>query len=167
MVVQTWVGGLSFMQQSVLLCAIRGPDGIHKDHPVKKLLRWYRRCVLYCSFHSRELGEPYAHKTPYEFCGGSFTGPLMDERLGSLRMLHDEYLRCVDELPHHFQLHLMHAVEILGYKYPDLEVRAQWNSFYRRIVNDAHLNPETEEQMDRRLGDVERQWREAEEVTAK
>jgi len=30
-----------------------------------------------------------------------------------------EYLYSVDEVPHHFHLHLMHAAEILGYKHPD------------------------------------------------
>ncbi len=30
-----------------------------------------------------------------------------------------------------------------------------------------HLNPETVEQMDKRLGDNEKDWRAAEEVTAK
>ena len=41
-----------------------------------------------------------------------------------------------------------------------------WFNFYKRLVNDAHLNIETKEQMMKRLGDNENDWREAEEVTA-
>jgi len=31
-VLQDWVHELTFMQQSVLIAAVRGPDGIRKDH---------------------------------------------------------------------------------------------------------------------------------------
>lgn len=157
-VLQPWVERISFMQQSVLLTAVRGPDGIHKDHIAKVLLRWYRRCILFTAFD----GAIYA--TPDQPGGGSFTGPIppgmtLDDAL-------DQYLRCVDELPHHYQLHFMHAAEIIGYKHPDPDIRAWWNKCYLRLVNDAHLYPESEALMDRRLGDNERQWREREEVVA-
>lgn len=159
-VLQLWVEQLTHMQQSVLLAAIRGPDGIKKDHVVKQILRWYRRCILFCAF------EKIVHKTPNEPCGGSFTGAIqwrMDEGMELVK----EYLRHVDELPHHFQLHLMHAAEILGYKHPDSVLSEWWFNFYLAIVNDAHLCPESREAMERRLGDSEKQWREAEVVTAK
>jgi hypothetical protein len=45
-VVRDWVAALSLMQQSVLLTAIRGPDGVPKYHPSKYIVRWYRRAVL-------------------------------------------------------------------------------------------------------------------------
>jgi hypothetical protein len=79
----------------------------------------------------------------------------------------DEYLRSVDEIPHHFHLHFMHAAEILGYKHPSFEIREFWNTVYLRIVRDAHLNPETEAQMDKRLGDNREDWIAAEEVVAR
>lgn len=113
--------------------------------------------------------------SPYEQGGGSFTGPLhlnhgthQDPRepTGQIDGFVGTYLRHVDELPHHFQLHLMHAAEILGYKHPDPDVNGFWRAFYLAIVKDAHLRPETEETMDHRLGDVETQWRAAEVVTA-
>ena len=44
-VLQPWVSGLTFMQQTVLLTAIRGPDGVPKYGPTKMLLRWFRRCI--------------------------------------------------------------------------------------------------------------------------
>lgn len=70
-----------------------------------------------------------------------------------------QYLDAIDDLPHHFHLHFIHAVEILGYKHGDMRIRAWWHTTYRRFAHDMHLSPETEEQMDYRLNDNEQQWR--------
>lgn len=93
-----------------------------------------------------------------------------------------DYLCDVDALPHHFQLRFMHAVEIVGYKHPGLSVPAGkdrygaalatsdnaimdwWSAVYRRLVHDMHLHPETEAEMDRRLGDSRDQWLERADV---
>lgn len=157
-VLQDWTFGITFMMQSVLITATRGPDGIRKDHPVKVLIRFLRRSFLLSAFDGRELWNPY------EPGGGSFTGPLNKEH--SIDSYIEVYLRHVDELPHHFQLHMMHAAEILGYYHPDDDVRRYWLSFYKAIVNDAHLMPEPKEKMDRRLGDNPAHWKEAEQVIA-
>lgn len=157
-VTQSWIHELPFMQQTVLLTAIRGPDGIAKYHFSKFLLRWYRRCILLSALDGRAL------TTPHEQGGGSFTGPsTMDPDSGStwqteMESIVNDYLRCVDELPHHFQLHFMHAAEILGYKHPDAEIRAWWHTTYLRLVHDMHLWPETEAQLDERLGDSREGW---------
>lgn len=165
-VIQEWVCGLTFMQQSVLIASVRGPDGLPKLHVAKYILRWLRRCTLISAFDGKVLDRPYIPG------GGSFTGPSMDCYFdihpendnrdafdeiaeGKMAELAHQYLDCVDEIPHHFQLHLMHAAEIIGYKHPDSWVRGWWIWFYRSIVNDAHLFPETEDQMDSRLGDNE------------
>lgn len=166
-VLQEWVQRLTFMQQSVLIAAVRGPDGIAKNHISKVLLRWYRRCVLYSAFESKVHGYPYTITDPYATGGGSFTGPASNKDYPTLKYVVDEYLSSLDELPHHFQLHFMHAAEILGYKHPEERCRAWWNHFYLRLANDMHLNPETEEQMNKRLGDLEEDWRAAEEVVAR
>jgi len=186
---QAWVCGLTIMQQSVLFAAIRAPDGIRKDHPAKVLLRWYRRCILVSAFDGKALTDPFVRG------GGSFTGPyeihhaaafdpgftsgarraLEDgnvevwDRLkaASFDSQRDTYLRHVDELPHHFQLHFMHAAEIVGFKHPDSAIRTWWREFYEMLVNDAHLFPETEEQMDERLSDFEPAWRAREKVFAR
>lgn len=167
-VLQDWVLELSFMQQSVLITATRGPDGIKKDHVAKLLIRWLRRCYLLSAFDGIAIDNPYQNG------GCSFTGPSIN--LSSLYKetwdhFMDEvvldYLRTVDELPHHFQLHFMHAAEILGYKHPTEKTREWWHKTYLTLVNDMHLFPESEEQMDKRLGYSEQNWREAEKVTAK
>lgn len=155
------------MQQSVLITAVRGPDGLPKDHISKLLLRWLRRCILFSAMDRREL------LTPYETGGGSFTGPSIPppQTIGEwgddMQDLVTDYLRRVDEMPHHFQLHFMHAAEILGYKHPIPGTRLFWHKTYLRIVNDARLEPESEARMDWRLGDSREQWLAAEAVTAR
>lgn len=155
-VLQDWVAGLPMMQQTVLLTAVRGPDGLPKYHPTKLVLRWYRRCILLSALDGKVLCAPWDQN------GGSFTGPSceltgepwpvqMDRRI-------TDYLRALDEVPHHFQLHLLHAIEILGYKHPEQHIRDWWWRVYERLVHDMHLWPETEEQMDARLGDSREGW---------
>lgn len=157
-VTQDWVHGLTFMQQTVLLTAIRGPDGIAKYANVKFLLRWYRRCVLFGALDHNVFTDPADPR------GGSFTGPsveyLADQTWQEqMDVIVSKYLKELDAIPHHFQMHLTHAIEIVGYKHPDLEIRKWWHGVYLRLVKDLHLNPETEGQLDYRLGDSEDQWR--------
>lgn len=157
-VTQEWTHELPLMQQSVLLTVIRGPDGIPKYGSIKMLLRWYRRCILRSSF----LGV--AMTDPIEPDGGSFLGASLEGDDGldpwTDRMLvHvNQYLRELDGIPHHFHMHLMHGIEILGYKHPDAVVRHWWHCLYLRLANDAHLHPESETELDVRLGDSREGW---------
>lgn len=164
-VTQEWTHELAFMQQTVLLTAIRGPDGLPKyGGGAKMLIRWLRRCVLLSAMEGgRVLTDPVMPG------GGSFTGPSLppspipeDDQLDPWydRMqihVHD-YVRETDALPHHFQMHFLHASEILGYKHPVDEIRLFWLALYLRLVNDFHLHPETEEELDDRLGDDRDSW---------
>jgi len=175
---QEWVLRIPIMQQSVLFAAVRAPDGIRKNHPVKVLLRWYRRCILLSAFDQRALTDPF------EDGGGSFTGPFerhhataSDLCVGGLSAWEFErpyvfnemrgvYLQHVDELPHHFQLHFMHAAQIVGVHHSDPEIAGWWREFYLMIVNDAHLHPETDDEMNARLSDDRDEWKRREVVTA-
>lgn len=208
MVLQDWLGVLPMMQQTVLLTAIRGPDGLPKYGPTKALLRWYRRCILLSAMDGAVLGDPLSNS------GGSFTGPSIDRDaliaefldrrrrddedynqdiidhgeplvlsvrddrnpyampyadLVEAQLMHDGweplmnvvvdgYLRDLDAIPHHFQMHFMHAAEIVGYKHPDRRIRDWWQALYLRLVHDMHLFPEPEADMDLRLGDDRSQW---------
>lgn len=157
-VTQQWTHALTCMQQTVLLTAIRGPDGVAKYHPCKYLIRWYRRCVLLGALDHNVFENPYDPR------GGSFTGPSYDRKFDHdwyepMNQVVERYLQSLDELPHHFQLHLMHAAEIVGYKHPDQKIRDWWYWVYLELVKDMHLSPETEAELDFRLGDSEAQWR--------
>ncbi len=151
-VVQEWVHDLPIMQQSVLLAAIRGPDGLPKNHVSKFVLRWFRRCVLLSALHGQPgVGAIIAR--PDEEGGGSFTGPSCgpETPYESFHDVMDTYFNNIDEVPHHFQLHLMHAAQILGYKHPSMLIRVDWGSFYVTAVSDMHLFPELEMDLDARL----------------
>jgi hypothetical protein len=170
-VLQDWVLELTLMQQGVLVAGVRGPDGIEKNHISKLLIRWLRRCILHMAFESKIAGTPVAFTNPRDLGGGSFTGPSIVDHSRSwqdaMLPVVNEYFHHLDEIPHHFHLHFLHAAEILGYKHPDPVIKEWWRWLYFRLVNDLHLNPETEQRMDLRLGDSLEKWREAEEVTAK
>lgn len=171
---QPWVMRIPIMQQSVLFAAIRAPDGIKKNHPVKVLLRWYRRCVLLSAFDRRAL------LSPTEPGGGSFTGPFTahhanrfvpnvyanDTISAAFDAMRSIYLEHIDELPHHFQLHFMHAAQILGVHHEVPTIAEWWREFYLMIVNDAHLHPETDAEMNARLSDDREEWKRREVVTA-
>lgn len=153
-VLQEWVEGLSFMQQSVLLTCIRGCDGLPKRHVSKFILRWFRRCIIMLSaFDKCVLTDPHDPR------GGNFTGPIPKDR--TLKDIAEEYLQSVDEVPHHFHMHLVHAAEIIGYKHPDANISGWWRTFYETCARDCHMRPETEEHMEYRLGDVQHQWQRA------
>lgn len=152
-VVQPWVSVLSMMQQTVLLTSIRGCDAIPKRHVSKYLLRWLRRCILFSAMDGRVLDDP---RDP---AGGNFTGPIPPDK--DLDDLGDEFFSDVDAVPHHFQMHLYHAAEILGYKHPDRGVALFWRAFYFRAAKSLHMEPETEARMDYRLGDSKTQWQDA------
>lgn len=149
-VMQEWVNDLTFMQQSVIITAIRGCDGLPKIHVSKYVLRWFRRCVLLSAFDKCVLTDPHDQR------GGNFTGPLPSDV--TFQDICAQYVKDVDCVPHHFHLHLMHASEILGYKHPNIEIRKEWRAFYEKLVCDMHLTPETEAQLDFRLGDSKAQW---------
>lgn len=145
--------GLTYMQQTVIITAMRAPDGIKKHHPIKTLSRWLRRCVLRSAFDGRVLWDPY------EEGGGSFMGPCKTTEVTGIDHAVELYIQSGDEIPLHFFFHFMQAVEILGYKYPDRVVRLWWQKVYHRLVAFCHLNIETEIELDRRLSDNELEWK--------
>lgn len=154
-VLQDWVTDLNYMQQTVLLSALRGPDGVTKFSPAKFILRWYMRCVLISAPDGCVLNSPFDPR------GGSYTGPrpmhgekYMLELEASMDGIVESYLKNVDAMPHHFHLHLMHVVGILGYKHSNDRIRRWWHKTYLQFVDDMHLRPETEQDMDDRLDDL-------------
>jgi hypothetical protein len=144
-VVPQWLGDLAYQQQSVVLLALRGPDGIRKHHPAKTVHIAYRATILRAAERQRflEWGEE----------ADSFMSMhvIADDTLWEAAV--KAFFDHVDELPHHYVSHLAHAAQIIGYKHPDDRMRRAWGYFYYRWVDDAHLEPEPETVMDRRLGD--------------
>lgn len=144
-VLPEWMVHLSMQQQSVLLLALRGPDGVRKHHPMKGIQRCYRGSILKAARYGRLLGVA-------EKADSFMSMEVFGDRVEWKKAMR-AYFHHIDELPHHFHMHLMHGAEILGYKHPDLNVAGPWQEFYYACCDDAHLPPESEADMDIRLGD--------------
>lgn len=130
-VVQEWIEELPWKQQTVLLSAIRGCDGVSKHDPSKQFVRPLRGLIL-------KNAEPDNENDTF------MNHPKDDEV--------DKFAHRLDDYPMHWLVHFMHAVEIVGFKHPDREVRLWWNELYEEMVHEGfHLNPETKEQLDERL----------------
>lgn len=165
-VLQTWLHDLPFMQQTTLLTAVRGPDDNPKYSPPKMLLRWFRRCILISALDGVVLNNPADER------GGSFTGASLtfdDLTFSSgwqtaMEKHIKEYIQNLDAIPAHFQRHFMHAIEILGYKHPDQDIQMFWYEIYIRLAREMHLGPESEADMDKRLGDNREAWLERSDV---
>ena len=134
-VLQQWVMDLGLRHQGALLTAVRGCDTAPKDDASKLFIRCYRETIL------------NAH------CGDSAKAKTFIEKVKpqELRERFKAFRRSCDHYPHHYIMHIVHCVQIVGYKHPDTSTRLQWNDFYYQLVFALHLNVETEPEMDRRL----------------
>lgn len=142
-----WMLALPLQQQSVLFLAARGPDGAVKFHPCKAVVIAYRATVFLEAKRGRLLrwGESADAFMSLDV--------FADDKAWKWAV--DTWFNCNGDLPHHYLLHFYHGTEILGYKHPDLRFRERWMSFYHRACEAMHIQPETSEQMDKRLGDWE------------
>lgn len=132
LVVQDWISRCSMKEQTVMLCALRGPDGLGKETPAKQLVRFLRSVVLHSADFSDEL-----FMTPQ-----------------SLAEALDDFIGDLESYPLHFVTHLTHAIEIVGYRHPDLDVATLAEAAYKRIVEGLHFKPETAPEMALRLRDI-------------
>lgn len=140
-VLKPWVETLGLRHQGVLMSCIRGCDAVAKDDPSKLLVRCLRAAVLN-SFDPK----------PSSFIENVDENELL-RRMTAVLKSHDHY-------PVHYIMHLLHGAEIVGYKWPD-EGAANWWWFYRKLCQCFHVNPETEEEMDARLGACEAKFAQA------
>ena len=144
-VFQDWMFPLPMQQQSILGLACRGPDGIAKFHSCKEIVARYRASVLKAAYLGRAMrideGDDTTFMTLRHFSDDNFWQDIV-------RAFFDH----VDSLPLHYYLHLAHGAEIIGYKHPTELQRTRWLSFYHQSCHDMHLYPESEAEMDARLG---------------
>ena len=114
-----WAAKLSMQQQSVLFLAARGADGTSKNHPCKPIQVAYRATVFRAARYGRLLkwGEK----------ADSFMSMDVFSNQARWNNAVVDFFANYDSLPLHFVLHLMHGVQILGYKHPDGSVRDRWH----------------------------------------
>lgn len=128
-VILDWVCRLPWKQQSVLLSALRGPDA--ESIYVKMLSRWLRMCV-------QENADPTS-------------GYMGDAELPEIQQVEDELMF----LPTHYTIHLLYGLEITGYNHSDPRIAERALRYYTGIVARFHLVPESKEELDARLIDVQ------------
>ncbi len=129
-VVHPWLDDLTMKQQTVLLSALRGCDGVSKDDVSKVLVRAFRSIVL-------QNAAP--------------TGRFMHDNVAPEQI--ELFCHAPDVYPMHWLMHFIHAIEIVGYNYPIVETREWWYRLYLRLTTALHFNPETMEQNDLSLKD--------------
>lgn len=137
-VVREWVAEkCTLKQQTVLLCALRGCDGIDKEDVSKSVVRMLRDVVLYNADESSTFILDTSKNR-------SYNNPESRHLINGLLDNSDKY-------HHHWLLHFIHAAEILGFKHPDATISGFWRRLYYDSCSNFHMNPESEEEMDIRL----------------
>jgi hypothetical protein len=134
-ILQDWVCGLGLRHQGVLVSAVRGCDDAPKDDPSKLFVRCYRAVILNAHCVNPEKAATFIQVVPVM---------TLAERFYNFRKNLDHY-------PHHYVMHFIHAIEIIGYKHPSSEVRAIWREFYNTLCRGLHVSPESEMELDYRL----------------
>lgn len=132
-VLQDWVMALPLRHQGVLIGAVRGCDGIPKDHCSKPIIRALRRAFLNPA-DERECSAPNAFMSP------NMTMSQIDQFTGNM-----------DELPLHFVTHMMLGAQVIAYKSPQATDRGRFLYLYYKMVSAMHLLSEPEADMDARL----------------
>lgn len=136
-ILQDWVQELGLRHQGVLLGAVRGCDTAPKGDPSKHFVRMLRGMIL-----NAHCGDPKKAQTYIDDPFGDYDW---------LRTRFDDFRKNLDHYPHHYVMHVIHAIEIIGYKYPDEIVGAIWLTMYFRLCRGLHVPPEGEEELDARL----------------
>lgn len=134
-ILQDWVTELDIRYQGTLLAAMRGCDGFPKEDATKTVARAIRNKCLNPA-DAREL----AYKNGFM----SYTDGELTEAINKLRKSFDQY-------PCHFILHMMHALEVIGYRHPSSETRFEFCNAYYVMVKAMHLNVETYGQLHERM----------------
>lgn len=125
-----WVQALPFKMQSVLFSGLRGPDTGHYPN-LKAVVRWLRPTTQ----HNADTSTDYMRK----------------EEMPEWKSLQKE----LEFTSFHYFEHLALALLIIAYKHP-IELRRNYAWFlYSSMIDLLHANPETEEQMDKRLESVQ------------
>lgn len=134
-IIQDWLLQLTLRYQGCILVALRGCDLAAKNDSAKTINRFIRQACLH-PYDKREVTIP-----------NSFF--YVDRHVW--RTQAEVFLSNLDSYPLHYVMHMVHAMEIIGYYHPDAWWRDTAKCFYLNICNKLHLNPETIQQLRTRL----------------
>ncbi len=134
-VVRPWLADCcSFKMQAVLLSALRGCDGLPKEDISKQITRKYRSVLFFPA--EKEIAKRTFMNTD-----------------GATPEIIQQFCSHLDHYPMHWLMHFTHAIEIVGYKHPDIDIRNWWGRLYSNICCGLHVRPETVEECNYRLRD--------------
>ena len=126
-----WMEELTWKQQSVILSGLRGPDTPY-CHNIKKIVRWLRGVTQ----NNADKSHSY----------------MREENLPPLKEIEKEF----EFTTVHYGMHLIHSLEIIGYKHPDKKISKISKDYYVGLTKYfLHLNPETKAQLEKRLKDID------------
>lgn len=132
-VLQDWVSdNLTLKMQTVLLCALRGPDA-NGSPDLKAWTRWIRSIVLKNAAPNKTFMRQ-----------DSFVG---------IDVIAQRMPLALDLLPVHYFSHLMHALQVIGYEHPDPGIAVTARVAYYQLADYLHLLPESKDMMHLRLSD--------------
>jgi hypothetical protein len=140
-VLQPWVMELPHREQGVLLTGVRGcdlspkewgADGVVIDTPSRRLTAFIRWCFM-------EPADPREIDMPGAFFQSQPPEPFKPGALG--------------HYPLHWYSHVMHCLEVIGYRHPNDDVSEVCLRLYRAMVRNLHLRVEPEQVMIDRLSE--------------
>lgn len=140
-VLQDWVMELLLREQGTLLTAVRGCDSEPKS--------WTKTGVAFSQ------GRRLTAFIRYCFMNPADSREIDYEEGAFFRSIPPEIFKPSEfgHLPEHWYAHVMHSLEIIGYRHPVEEIAKICNKLYIKMVHNLHLNPETKEQMINRLSE--------------
>lgn len=140
-VLQDWVMRLPRREQGTLLTAVRGCDDTPKTwvdgkvaySPARRVVAFIRWCFMNPA-DAREVdleeGSFFSSRPPQPFKPSEF-----------------------GHLPQHWYSHVMHTLEVIGYRHPIQDVRDTAHAMYCTMVHNLHLNVESFDAMVLRLSE--------------
>lgn len=133
-VLQDWVMELPLREQGVLLTAIRGCDLTPKlpfNAPERQIVGWIRNAIMNPA-DQREIG----------IIGAFFQTEFPKFKPSEL-----------GHYPLHWFTHVMHTLEVIGYRSPITEHRSLALNCYLSMVHSLHCRPESRFEMIERLSE--------------
>lgn len=140
-VLQDWVMELPLREQGVMLTAVRGCDNEPKTwtstgvaySPGRRLTAFIRWCFM----NPADIREVDSQE-------GAFMMSTPPDPFKASEFGH---------LPQHWYSHVMHALEVIGFRHPIQDTRYKARELYLKMVQNMHLNPELKIAMQERLSE--------------
>lgn len=130
-VLQDWVVDLPLRMQSTLVLGIRGPD-VHNYPEIKKVIRWLRGLTF-------KPGNP---ENVHEFMGAAEITSIKES---------SPIAKELEFCSQHFYSHIMHSLEVVGYRYPDPTICLLARDLFEDMAGLLHLPPEEYPDFEERL----------------